>query len=127
MHVCRNGDRGEWIGVDVAGLNLFRRSGRRQATVARTVLAETGSTTRVSGYEYFPPDSVDWTRLVRTDKTSMCPWKGVATYYDVLDGDRRLEEAAWVYENPSPAADHIRGHVAFWRGVRVGGSGRSTD
>lgn len=115
----------ESCGVRVALLRLFGRSGRRRATVGSTVVAEADETTRVSGYEYFPSESVDWSRLVPTSQTSVCPWKGVATYYDVVNGDRRLEGAAWVYQDPKPAADHIRGHVAFWGRVKVGSAGRS--
>jgi uncharacterized protein (DUF427 family) len=109
----------------VAILSLFGRSGRRRATVDSAVVAEAEATTRVSGYEYFPPESVDWSRLVPNGRTSVCPWKGVATYYDVIDGDRRLDGAAWVYQDPKPEADHIRGHVAFWGRVKVGAPGRS--
>jgi hypothetical protein len=30
-------------------------------------------------------------------------------------------DAAWSYPHPSPLARRIRGHVAFWRGVRIEG------
>jgi uncharacterized protein (DUF427 family) len=84
------------------------------------VVAESHATIEVDGRDYFPPAHVQWTHLVRTDETSTCPWKGVATYYDVVDGDRRIAGGAWAYEHPSPVAAHIRGHVAFWRGVTIG-------
>jgi len=87
----------------------------RRAVAGTTVVAESPVTVRVEGNHYFPPDTVDWSLLVRSDETSVCPWK----YYDVVAGGRRLPAAAWVYETPTVAAGHIRGHVAFWRGVRV--------
>lgn len=99
---------------------LSRNAGQRRATWGRAVVAQAAATTRVDGYEYFPPESVDWDRLVPSSKTSVCPWKGVATYYDVVDGDQRLQAAAWSYHDPKPAAAHITNHVAFWRGVEVG-------
>jgi len=52
-------------------------------------------------------------------ETSVCPWKGVATYYDVVADGTRYAAAAWTYEDPSRAAAQIKDHVAFWRGVKV--------
>ena len=106
----------------MAFLNRLHNKGSdgRRATFGEVVIAEAAETVRVEGNDYFPPDTVDWERLVRCLQTTVCPWKGVASYYDVVDGDRRLPGAAWVYEDPSPAAAHIKGHVAFWRGVSVG-------
>jgi uncharacterized protein (DUF427 family) len=105
----------------MAFLNRLRQSGPsgRRAVAGSTVVAESQETVGLEGNHYFPPDAVEWSRLVRSSQTSVCPWKGVATYYDVVDGDRRFPAAAWVYENPSEAAAHINGHVAFWRGVEV--------
>lgn len=102
---------------------MFKRSRTsvetRKATWDNAVLAESDGTQRVDGYEYFPPESVRWDLLEKTAETSVCHWKGVAHYYDAVVGSGRLSQAAWTYPDPSPAADHIRGHVAFWGGVRV--------
>jgi uncharacterized protein (DUF427 family) len=43
----------------------------------------------------------------------------VASYYDVVVGDKVNPDAAWYYPDPSPAAERIEGRVAFWRGVKV--------
>lgn len=91
----------------------------RRAVVDEKVVAETAETQRIEGYDYFPPESVDWDLLEASDRTSVCPWKGVASYYDVVVDGQRLPGAAWSYKTPSPAAEHIKGHVAFWRGVKV--------
>lgn len=91
----------------------------RRAVVDETVVAVTPETQRVDGYEYFPADSVNWDLLEASDRTSVCPWKGVASYYDVVVDGQRLPAAAWSYKTPSPGAEHISGHVAFWRGVKV--------
>ena len=92
-----------------------RTAGARRAAWSGRVVAEAAETTGVDGYEYFPPESVDWDLLVPSDHTSVCPWKGRARYYDLVSGDRRLPGAAWSYPEPSPAAVAIAGHVAFWR------------
>ncbi|MGH7535592.1 MAG: DUF427 domain-containing protein, partial [Gemmatimonadales bacterium] len=40
-------------------------------------------------------------------------------YYTVaVDGDEN-RDAAWFYPEPSDAAKHIEGYVAFWKGVAV--------
>lgn len=74
---------------------------------------------RVDGHEYFPPEAVNWDLLEDSERTSVCPWKGTANYYDVVADGERYPAAAWSYRSPSDAARHIAGHVAFWRGVRV--------
>ena len=91
----------------------------RRAVVDEAVIAEAGETQRVDGYDYFPPETVNWDLLEPTDRTSVCPWKGVASYYDVVVNGQRMPAAAWSYKTPSDAAGHIKGHVAFWRGVTV--------
>ncbi|TPX55749.1 hypothetical protein PhCBS80983_g05070 [Powellomyces hirtus] len=47
-------------------------------------------------------------------------WNGTeASYYTLTVGGKTNPDAAWVYEEPKPAAAHIRGYVAFWKGVKV--------
>jgi len=43
----------------------------------------------------------------------------LASYYDVVVGDKVNRDAAWYYLNPSPAAESIKGRVAFWHGIKV--------
>jgi uncharacterized protein (DUF427 family) len=102
-------------------INSREREGktRYRAVVGDSVVAESEDTTEVEGNQYFPPQAVEWDLLEPSEHTSVCPWKGVASYYDVIVDGRRLPAAAWTYKTPSPAARHIAGHVAFWRGVGV--------
>lgn len=88
-----------------------------------TVLAESDETVVVEGRHYFPPDSVHWEHFQQSDKSTTCPWKGRASYYTVMAGEKTNRDAAWYYPRPSAAAERIAGHVAFWRGVRVERSG----
>jgi uncharacterized protein (DUF427 family) len=84
-----------------------------------TVLAESDDTEVVEGNHYFPPESIDKDLFVASDHTSVCPWKGTASYFSlVVDGERN-ENAAWTYPNPKDAASEIKDHVAFWNGVEV--------
>ncbi|WP_369027960.1 DUF427 domain-containing protein, partial [Nocardia farcinica] len=52
---------------------------------------------------------------------TVCPWKGIASYYHLTVGDQTNPDAAWYYPKPSPLARRIRDHVAFWNGVRIEG------
>ncbi|MGD9696146.1 MAG: DUF427 domain-containing protein [Thermoleophilia bacterium] len=83
------------------------------------VLAESDETKVVEGNHYFPEASVAEASLAPSAKTSVCPWKGTASYYDVRVGDDVNAGAAWSYPQPKPAAQEITGHVAFWKGVQV--------
>ena len=82
-------------------------------------LAESEATEVVEGNHYFPPDSVQREHFKKSSDTSLCPWKGTASYYDIEVGGEVNQGAAWCYESPKPAARRIAGYVAFWRGVTV--------
>jgi len=84
-----------------------------------TVLAESSETIMVEGTPYFPPASLNQTHFVPSNKTTVCSWKGTATYFSIQAGDQVNADAAWVYRDPKPAAAEIKDHVAFWRGVEV--------
>jgi len=84
-----------------------------------TVLAESTDTVVVEGNQYFPLADVRHDHLRPSDSHTTCHWKGEASYYHVVVGDRVNQDAAWYYPNPSPAADRIKGRVAFWHGVKV--------
>ncbi len=83
------------------------------------VVAESDQTVVVEGNHYFPPDSINLEFLRDSDSHTRCPWKGVASYYDVVVDGEVSRGGAWFYPDPSRAAKKIKNHVAFWRGVRV--------
>lgn len=83
------------------------------------VLAESTVVRAASGHVYFPPDTVRWDHLESTDRQTICPWKGIADYYDLVVGNDRNANAAWTYATPLPGAQDLEGWVAFWGGVRV--------
>jgi uncharacterized protein (DUF427 family) len=64
---------------------------------------------------YLPFDDVDQRHLRRSEHHTWCPYKGEASYYDIVDGDgAALDAAVWYYDDPSPAVAEIKGHVAFY-------------
>jgi uncharacterized protein (DUF427 family) len=84
-----------------------------------TVLAQSEKTIVVEGNHYFPSESINKDYFVPSDTHTTCPWKGEASYYDVVvDGDAN-KDAAWYYAEPKQAAVQIKGYVAFWKGVKV--------
>jgi uncharacterized protein (DUF427 family) len=90
-----------------------------KATWNGVTIADSDDTVVVEGNHYFPPESLNRRYLRESDHTTVCPWKGVAGYYDVVVDGEASENAAWVYREPKGAASEIRDHVAFWKGVEV--------
>jgi len=84
-----------------------------------TVIAESDHYETVEGNVYFPQESVNMAYLKPSTTTSVCPWKGTASYYTVVVAGEENPDAAWYYSEPKPEAIHIKDHVAFWRGVSV--------
>ncbi len=84
-----------------------------------TVIAESDDTIVVEGNHYFPAASLDRRYVVDSDTQSVCPWKGVASYYSLDVDGRRNEDAVWYYPEPKPGAEQVAGRVAFWRGVEI--------
>lgn len=73
----------------------------------------------VEGNQYFPPESVKKEYFKDSTNSSICPWKGTASYYNLeVDGESNAD-AAWYYPDPSRAAMEIKDYVAFWRGVEI--------
>ena len=83
------------------------------------LIAESEDTVVVEGNHYFPLDAVNADVLEPSSHNSVCPWKGTASYYDVVVDGKTNKDAAWYYAAPKDAAREIKGRVAFWRGVEV--------
>lgn len=74
---------------------------------------------QVEGNLYFPEDTINREYFRESDTHTVCPWKGTASYYDVVVHGEVNRDAAWYYPRPKDEAKHIAGYVAFWRGVHV--------
>jgi uncharacterized protein (DUF427 family) len=83
------------------------------------VLAESDRTEVVEGNHYFPPTTIFRQHFKESATHSTCPWKGEASYYDIVANDQVNKDAAWYYPSPKEAAKQIKGYVAFWKGVKV--------
>jgi uncharacterized protein (DUF427 family) len=83
------------------------------------VLAETDDIVIVENNVYFPREAIADEVLRDSETHTVCPWKGTASYYDVVVDGEVNRDAAWYYPSPKDAAKQIAGRVAFWRGVEV--------
>lgn len=90
-----------------------------EAVLAGEVVARSEDTVVVEGNHYFPLESVTEGALQESRTKSLCPWKGVASYYSVTAGGLVVDNAAWTYRRPSPLARRIRNRVAFYPSVDV--------
>lgn len=106
--------------VDVQRSSRHVRVLHRDGDVGETVLADTTRPravfeTGLPPVWYVPREDVAVDRLVDSDTTTVCPYKGVATYVSVRgeDGGVAVTDAGWSYEDPLPEATGLPGHVAF--------------
>jgi uncharacterized protein (DUF427 family) len=83
------------------------------------VVAESNDTIEVEGNHYFPRRSVDMKQFSKSDYTTVCPWKGTASYLSVDAGGESRTNVGWYYQSPKEEAANIKDYVAFWRGVEV--------
>lgn len=84
-----------------------------------TVLAQSDNTIVVEGNRYFPPESIERKHFRESATHTKCPWKGQASYYDVVIENQVNKDAAWYYPEPKEAASQIKNYVAFWREIEI--------
>lgn len=100
--------------VDIDARGVSARASLHGVEIARSeralVLRETG----LAPVVYFPRADVREGALLASARSSRCPFKGTASYWSVVAGDRTEADAAWSYETPIDAVAAIAGHVAFY-------------
>lgn len=84
-----------------------------------SVVADSEDTVVVEGNHYFPAESIKADFFASSSTTTVCPWKGTASYYHLAVNGASNPDAAWYYPEPKEAAKGIKGRVAFWKGVTV--------
>ncbi|HEY1104206.1 MAG TPA: DUF427 domain-containing protein [Burkholderiaceae bacterium] len=90
-----------------------------QAIWNGAVIADSPTTVVVEGNHYFPDSSLNRAYVSFSNHKTTCAWKGQASYYSLIVDGEMNTDAAWYYADPKPEADEIRGHVAFWKGVKI--------
>ena len=83
------------------------------------VIAESDDTVVIEGNTYFPRSAVREDVLRPSDKHTVCPWKGRASYFSLERDGAVSKDAVWYYPDPKPDAKAVRDRVAFWKDVKV--------
>lgn len=110
---------GALIATLVGVARTLRSTTTASARLGAQPLASSPDVVFVEGNAYFPLASVAPDVLRPSRTTSVCPWKGVASYYDVHVDEQVIPDGAWIYRHPLPLARRVKGRVAFWRGIEV--------
>lgn len=79
---------------------------------------------QIEGNWYFPPSAAKQEFFTPSNTHTECPWKGTASYYNVVVDGQTNDDAAWYYPRPKEGSVERVGkdftsYVAFWRGVSV--------
>ncbi len=97
-----------------------------KATWNKTIIAEADKADliRIEGNWYFPPESLKHVVFHPSDTHTICPWKGEASYYDVVVDGKSNNDAAWYYPKPKKGSiervkKDFKNYVAFWNGVEI--------
>ena len=91
-----------------------------KAILKGRVVAESDDIVECDGYQYFPSSAVrlEWLEQApKTESERACPHR--VQYYDVVIEGARHPRAAWSYEAPRPAMQHVAGRFGFWQDVDV--------
>lgn len=89
---------------------VVRVGGQVVAASTRPVkLFETGLPVRW----YLPPEDVRAEFLAPSLTRTVCPYKGIASYWSLTVGDRVLPDGGWAYADPLGEAEQVRGLLSF--------------
>jgi uncharacterized protein (DUF427 family) len=83
-------------------------------TVARTERALRVLETSHPPTYYLPVGAFEAGSLRPASGQSVCEWKGLASYFDVVAGTTVAPRAAWGYPHPSAAFAQLTDHVAVY-------------
>ncbi len=80
--------------------------------------AENAGVKLFEGAWYFDREMVDMTYLVVTDRTYICPYKGVCYWIDLAAPGQQAKDVAFTYFDVNPDYEFIRDKVGFYAGKR---------
>lgn len=97
-----------------------------QATWNNQVIASADQSEliRIEGNWYFPESSLKKEFFKQSYLHTTCPWKGEASYFDVVVDGQINKDGAWYYPNPKPGSidrtkKDFANYVAFWNGIEI--------
>ena len=65
---------------------------------------------------YIPPEDVKLEYYAPTQRSTVCEWKGAASYYTITVGEKTAQNAAWYYQRPTHPYEALAGYIAFYPG-----------
>ena len=83
------------------------------------IIAKSEQFELVENNVYFPRAALKAEFFGDSNHSTVCAWKGVASYLHVTVDGKVNENAAWYYAEPKSGAANIQGYVAFWKGIEV--------
>ncbi len=84
-----------------------------------SVIAESDDIVTVEGNAYFPISSLVAGVTTDSARTTVCPWKGTANYWNLSVDGVTADNAAWYYATPKAGAEQVSGRVAFYPVVTI--------
>ena len=69
--------------------------------------------TRLPATVYFPLSDIRAELIDCDERRTFCPFKGTASYMDVVIAGKTIPAAAWTYANALPEAGDIEGYIGF--------------
>jgi uncharacterized protein (DUF427 family) len=106
-----HGDPGHWVHVSDSPRHVRVFLGGE--TIADSKRAKLVREADVLPAYYFPSQDVRMDLFTASEHKTRCPQKGEADYWSIRSGGKSVENAAWSYTSPLPAAAAIKGHIAF--------------
>lgn len=100
-------------GIDIRPLKGRVSISHKGKLLASSTRAKVMYETRLSPAIYFPPEDVLADLSECTDLQTFCPFKGTASYRDMVLGGNRVSNAVWAYDDPLPESREIGGYVGF--------------
>ncbi|MBW4469082.1 MAG: DUF427 domain-containing protein [Stenomitos rutilans HA7619-LM2] len=83
-------------------------------TIADTQRAKRVLETSHPPVYYIPLEDIKQEYLIKRARSTFCEWKGHGAYYSLAVGDKRVDDVAWYYPEPTLAFAAIANHVAFY-------------
>jgi uncharacterized protein (DUF427 family) len=63
---------------------------------------------------YLPPTSVRWEYLTPSNTETLCPYKGMANYWNVTINGNMYRDIVWYYRYPTSESASIAGYLCFY-------------
>lgn len=63
---------------------------------------------------YVPPADIAMELLQPASGKTICEYKGIASYFDIEVGGRRVERAAYYYPSPTRRYTELEGYISFY-------------